>query len=204
MKPLFLFILAVCLLVACASYQVVRIPVRDAGLYPISQTLGEITVGIDAIEDGHRAARYFGVDLLAQGVMPVVITVSNHGSARAALDPANILLRQGSSVVDPLPLEHIVKKVIGWRMSEGTATQTTHYLRDLSFQERVLMAGDTYRGVLFFPMTEERDTTADGFTVLDVFSAYSTKLTVVVSELDGNKRYRFGPFTLKQPYFWPD
>lgn len=204
MKPLFLLGPAVCLLVACASYQVVRIPVRDAELYPISQTLGEITVGIDAIEDGHRSARYFGVDLPAQGVMPVVITVSNHGTARAALNPANILLRQGNSVVDPLPLEHIVKNVIDWRMSEATATQTKHYLRNLSFQDRVLMAGDTYRGVLFFPVTQERDSAADEFTVLDVFSAYSTKLTIVVTDVDGDKRYRFGPFTLKQPYFWPD
>ena len=204
MKPLFLLGPAVCLLVACASYQVVRIPVRDASLYPISQTLGDITVGIDAIEDGHRAARYFGVDLLAQGIMPVIITVSNHGTARAALNPANILLRQGNSVVDPLPLEHIIKKVTGWRMSEATAGQTERYLRNLSFQDQVLMAGDTYRGVLFFPVTQERDTAADGFTVLDVFSAYLTKLTVVVTDLDGSKRYRFGPFTLKQPYFWPD
>lgn len=204
MKPLFLIGPAICLLIACASYQVVRIPVRDASLYPISQTLGDITVGIDAIEDSKRAARYFGVDLLAQGIMPVIITVTNHGAPRAALAPANILLREGNSVVDPLPLEHIIKKVTRWRMSEATAEQTERYLRNLSFQDRVLMTGDTYRGVLFFPLTQERDTSADGFTVLDVFSAYSTKLTVVVTDLDGSNAYRFGPFTLRQPYYWPN
>lgn len=202
-KPLCLFILASYLLAGCASYQVVRIPVRDAELYPVSQTLGEISVGIDPIENPQRASRYFGIDLLEQGIMPVVITISNHGSSRAEVNPADILLRRDNSVVDPLPLEHVINKVTGWRMSGETATQAKHYLRNLSFQDRVLMADDTYQGVLFFPLRQENDTPTSGFAVIDVFPGYLMKLTVVVTDLDGNKRYRYGPFTLEQPHFWP-
>lgn len=203
MRSLYLFV-AFCLLAGCTSYQVVRIPLRDAGLYPVSQTLGEISVGIDAIEDHQRALRYFGIDLLEQGIMPVVITISNHGTSGTAVNPADVLLRRGNSVIDPLPLEHIISKVTGWRMSEKTAKQARRYLRNLSFQDQMLMAGDTYQGVLFFPMRLESEAAATEFTVLDVFSSYLMQLTVVVTNMDKNERRRFGPFTLKQPYFWPD
>lgn len=203
MRARYPIILAFCLLMGCTSYHVVRIPVRDAGLYPISQTLDAISVGIDPIKDGERSARYFGIDLLEQGIMPVVITVSNHGTSRAGVNPVNILLRRGNSVVDPLPLEHIISKATAWRMSEETATQTKHYLRSLAFQNRVLMAGDTYQGVLFFPVRQKHDTAASGFTVVDVFSGNLMKLTVVVTDLGERKRYHFGPFSVEQPYFWP-
>ncbi|MDN5849141.1 MAG: hypothetical protein L0H63_05810 [Nitrococcus sp.] len=203
MRSRYPIVLAFCLLMGCTSYQVVRIPVRDAGLYPVSQTLDAISVGIDPIKDGRRSARYFGIDLLDQGILPVVITVSNHGRSRAAVNPGNILLRRGNSVVDPLPIEHIISKATVWRMSEETATQINQYLRNLAFQDRVLMAGDTYQGVLFFPVRQESDTAANGFTVLDVFSGNLMKLTVVVTDLGESKRYRFGPFSVEQPYFWP-
>lgn len=202
MKFLRLFIFASCLLAGCASYQVVQIPVRDAELYPVSQTLGEISVGIDPIEDPQRASRYFGINLLEQGIMPVVITVSNHGTSRAEVNPADILLQRGNSIIDPLPLEHVIDKVTSWRMSGETATQTKHYLRNLSFQDRVLMAGDTYQSVLFFPVKQENDMPISGFTVISVFPGYLMKLTVVVTDLEGSKRYRYGPFTLEQPHFW--
>ena len=93
-------------------------------------------MGIDPIEDRQRTTRYFGVDLLEQGIMPVVITVSNHGSSRAEVNPANILLWRDNSIVDPLPLEYILDKVTGWRMSQGTAAQVKHDLCGLSFQNR--------------------------------------------------------------------
>ncbi|HET8701139.1 MAG TPA: hypothetical protein VFL97_05690 [Nitrococcus sp.] len=181
-----------------------RIPVRDAGLYPLSQTLAEISVGVDPLEEPQRVVRYFGVNLLEQGIMPVVITISNHGSSRTEVNPADILLRRGNSVIDPLPLEDVINKVTDWRMSEETATQAKHYLRNLSFQDRVLMAGDTYQGVLFFPVQRESDTSDSGFAVIDVFSGYLLKLTVVVSDLNEKELYTYGPFTLEQPYSWSD
>lgn len=204
MRALSVLLLLCCFLLGCSSYQVVRIPVRDAELYPVSQTVGEISVGIDAIENRERAARYFGIDLLEHGIMPVVITVSNHGTSRTEVNPADILLRQGNTVIDPLPLEHIINQVNDWRTSEATAAQAGHYLRDLSFQDRVLMAGDTYRGALFFPIGHQPDPLANGFAVLDVFAGHLLKLTVVVTALDEQNRHRFGPFTLTQPYFWMD
>lgn len=202
MRALSVFLLPCCFLIGCSSYQVVRMPVRDAELYPVSQTIGEISVGIDAIENRERATRYFGIDLLERSIMPMVITVSNHGTARAEVNPADILLRQGNTVIDPLPLEHIIKQVNGWRTSEATAIQAKHYLHNLSFQNRVLMAGDTYRGVLFFPAGYQNDPLTDGFAVLDVFAGHLLKLTVVVTALGEQKnRHRFGPFTLEQPSF---
>ncbi|MDN5870305.1 MAG: hypothetical protein L0H73_06240 [Nitrococcus sp.] len=202
MRSRYPIVLAFWLLVGCTSYQVVRIPVRDAGLYPVSQTLDAISVGIDPIKDGERAARYFGIDLLERNIMPVVITISNHGTSRAGVNPANILLRRGNNVVDPLPIEHIISKATVWRMSEETATQVKHYLRNLAFQDRVLMPGDTYQGVLFFPLRQESDTAESGFTVLYPFSGYLMKLAVVVTDLGERKRYRFGPFSIKRPYPW--
>lgn len=44
-------------------------------------------------------------------------------------------------------------KVTDWHMSGETATQAKHYLRNLNFQDRALLASDTYPGVRFFPVS---------------------------------------------------
>lgn len=200
MKPLRLFLVVFFLLSGCASYQVVRIPMRDAELYPLSQTLNGVSVGIDAVENHQRAIRYFGVDLIRQGILPVVITVSNHGDSRVEVNPADIMLRRGNRVIDPLPLERISDDITSWRMSEDTATNAKHYLQNLGFQDQVLMVGDTYQGVLFFPVASNHESEDNGFSVIDVFSGYVMKMSIVVSDLDGNNRNQFGPFTLMQPF----
>lgn len=45
---------------------------------------------------------------------------------------------------------------------------------------------------------------ADDFAVLDGFSGALMKLTLVITDLGASTRYRFGLFTLQQPYLLPD
>ena len=102
-------ILLVLLLLGCtASHQVVQMPNYEADVYPLSQTRAGITIGVDEITRPERAERYFGADLVKDGIVPVSIAVSNHGKERVIVKPSGILLHRGKDVIDPLPLEFVV------------------------------------------------------------------------------------------------
>src|SRR5262245_22687947 len=94
---------------ACAgTYQVVRMPQREADLYPLSQTQAGVTIAIDEIKDAARAERYFGADLIKARILPVAVVVSNYGQHPVIVKPSDILLHQGKEIVDPLPIEVVL------------------------------------------------------------------------------------------------
>src|SRR3954468_9211233 len=94
--PVFLtFVLAGC----AGSYRVVKMPPYEADLYPLTQTRAGITVAIDEIKNVQRAERYFGADLVKEGILPVNVVVSNYGKQRVIVKPSDILLHRGKEIV---------------------------------------------------------------------------------------------------------
>lgn len=194
------FLLSAVLLVmlsACASHEVVRIPERSADLYPGYRAAGQVAVAVDPVRDGERSERYFGANLPRQDILPVVVVVSNHSGSRIAVDPAEIIQTRGTTVIDPLPPEAVIRGELRPRAaSRQTRDAVEEYLHALVFQRYELMPGDTYRGVLFFPVTRNDRRDTGGFQVRDVFSGGLLTMSVAVTDMDRNERRIVGPFRL--------
>jgi len=185
-------------LTGCASFVAVQMPLREADLYPLSQTRAAITVAIDEIASADRAKDYFGVDLMKEGFLPVNIIVSNHGEHRCAIKPSDVLLLKGKQVIDPVPIEVVagIAKSRFWGMTEKTAQQIDGFFATLALKEAVLAPGETYQGVLFFraimgEMEEDRF-----FTIMRLFRESGLKLEVAITDLETHERVHFGPFSL--------
>lgn len=191
-------------LTACSSsYRVVQLPLRDADLYPRAQTKGGVTIAVDEITEPQRVKSYFGADLLRADILPVNIIVSNHGDRRYLINPADVLLLKGSSVIDPVPAEIVAAtaKAQHGHMTEIAVKQINAFFSDLSLKETVLAPQDRYQGVLFFK-TGDRDrrmryrSDERFFTVLKLFREGSFKAYVAVTDVETGERIHFGPFSL--------
>ncbi len=202
-KSVILLAFAVFALTACATeFEVIRPPLRAAERYPLSQTQGAVTVAIDEIINPERAKRYFGVNLIERGILPVNITVSNHGASRYTVKPADILLRKHTEVIDPLPVEEIaaIAKESAW-ISAETGEQIDEYFNQLAFVDAVLGPQDTYQGVLFFPAPTEPWEQDGLFRAITLFNE-DLKLDVVATNLNTHQRLAFGPFSLSDDWLW--
>ncbi|MDB6047099.1 MAG: ribonuclease [Gammaproteobacteria bacterium] len=186
-------------LLSCASpYQVVKLPEREADLYPLSQTRAQITIAIDEITNTERGRRYFGADLLREGIVPFLVVVSNYGTHRVIVRPADILAHRGAEIVDPVPIETVIAIATNERpfLHSRTQAQVENYFRELAFRETVLMHAETYQGVIFVPAPRHRSSSDTLFTMLNLFSESWLKVDVAVRDLDADNRLRFGPFSL--------
>jgi hypothetical protein len=197
------FILIACvILTACATtFKVVQLPLRNADLYPLSQTKGSVTVAVDEISNPERVNNYFGVDLLEAGIIPINVVVSNHGPYQYTIKPADILLLRHTEVIDPLPIEQItaiVKDNVS--LSDETSEQVDQYFADLAFTETVLIPHDSYQGVLFFPVLRSPPDPDTMFEAIVLFKQSDLKLHVVTTNLNNQERVEFGPFPLTD---WP-
>ncbi|HEX2237646.1 MAG TPA: hypothetical protein VHJ19_04660 [Gammaproteobacteria bacterium] len=202
-RSIILFAFVAFVLSACATrYEVVQLPLRDADLYPLSQAKGMITVAVDEINNPERARQYFGVNLIERGILPINITISNHGEHRYTLKPADILLRRHTEVIDPVPIEQVaqIAKDSRWWLSEDTGKQIDRYFRNVAFTETVLMPHDSYQGVLFFPALREPSTQDDMFSAIQLFSRSDLYLEIVTTNLVSQQRIAFGPYPLSD---WP-
>lgn len=194
-------------LVGCstAPYQVVRPPQRDAALYPVSQRQGDIAVAVDEVRDPQRVERYFGINLLEAGVLPVNITVSNYGEHRLSLHPGDVLLYRGHQVIDPIPVQAVASTLA--EASSGVTReaheQIEDYLEEISLQEFLVAPGESAQGMLFFDLPGRRggDDWRDGFRVTSLFLASRLRLKLVVEDLDAEQRVTFGPFGLSHDLF---
>jgi hypothetical protein len=186
----------------CAgSYEVVRLPQREADLYPLSQTKEGITIAIDEIKGQGRAERYFGADLIKVGILPVMVVVSNYSDHPVLVRPSDILLHRGREILDPLPIDTVlsVAKNQHWFLRSRTEQQIDDFFESLMFTETSLAAEDTYQGVLFFSMpitSRRRDTT---FMISTLFREGGPKVRVGVTQPETGERLHFGPFTLSLP-----
>ncbi len=203
-KSISLLAFAVVAVTACATeFEVVRPPLRAAELYPLSQTQGPITVAIDEISNPERAKKYFGVDLIERGILPINITVSNHGQDRYTVKPADILLRRHTEVIDPLPVEEIaaLAKESAW-ISAETGEQIDEYFNQLAFADAVLSPQDSYQGVLFFPALREPPEQDTMFRAIMLYNQSDLQLDVVTTNLNTHQRVAFGPFSLSSDWPW--
>jgi hypothetical protein len=151
-------------------------PLREADLYPVNQSAAGLTIAVDEIADPERARRYFGADLTKEGILPVNIIISNHGEDRLIVRPSDVLLTDGSRVIDPIPGDQVVK--------DGTGTL---------LQETVVPPGGTYQGMLFFPVKK-----GEGGLYGKVEKLFSDtmSLRMVVKDQDTGERLHFGPYSI--------
>jgi hypothetical protein len=189
-------------LAGCASsYQVVEVPQREADLYPYSQTRNGLTIAIDEITSSDRAARYFGANLVQMGVVPVVVVISNNGVGHIDLKPSDVLVRQGTQIIDPLPLETVVAMVKNQHghLRSRTQKEIAAYFEGLVFKDRVLTPAETYQGVLFFPIAPPQRSSDSLFSAMSLFRESGLQVLVGARDLDTGNRMRFGPFPLAVP-----
>jgi hypothetical protein len=190
------------LLGGCAgSYHVVRMPQREADLYPLSQTKSGITVAIDEIKGSARAERYFGADLIKEGILPLAVVVSNYGKHPVVVKPSDVVLHRGREIIDPLPVEVVqgTAKSQHWFLRAKTEEQIDSFFRDIVFTETTLSPSDSYQGVMFFTFPKAHRRRDTSFLMLSLFREGGPKVRVGVTNLDTQNRMRFGPFSLSLP-----
>jgi hypothetical protein len=177
------------------------LPARHADLYPLSMTRAGATVAVDQITTPERGARYFGADLASRDILPVLVTVSAHGETAYRVGPANLLLHRRTAVIDALPVEEVVNALSrAQRLGRGTREQFERYLVEVSFAETIVKPGETYQGMLFFPVAAERqDRRRLSWMVLHQGEA---RLTFVATNAETGERVRFGPFRLSEADHW--
>jgi hypothetical protein len=199
-------ILSAVVLAGCASsYQVVRMPQREADLYPHSQTKAGVTIAIDAIKGVDRAERYFGADLIKEGILPLAVVVSNYGEHRVVVKPSDVLLHRGTETIDPLPVEVVVAiaKSQRWYLRSKTEERIDSFFEDMVFRETDLAPNETYQGVMFFSIPKPQKTRDTFFTVLSLYREGGPKIRVGVTDLETRDRLHFGPFSVSLPQDTP-
>jgi hypothetical protein len=200
-RPSILILLAVFLAGCAGSYHVVRMPQREADLYPLAQTKGGVTIAIDSVKGAARAERYFGADLIRKGILPVVVVVSNYGKHPVAVKPSDVMLHRGREIIDPLPLEvvSVAAKSQHWFLRSRTEAQIDSFFRDIAFTETTLSPSDSYQGVMFFTVPRAHRRRDASFLISSLFREGGPKVRVGVTNLDTQKRTHFGPFALSLP-----
>jgi hypothetical protein len=185
-------------LAACAdsSYQVVEMPQRAADLYPVSQTRSGVTVAIDEIRSPDRAEKYFGTNLMRHRVLPLAIIISNNSEHQIVVTPADVLLHQGTQVIDPVPLPMVVAMAEApYRLNSKTLAQVNQYFQELAFTDVTLPRGANYQGVIFFSLPRHQRP-ADDMSILPLFSEYRMRVLIGVRDTENQARQQFGPFSL--------
>jgi hypothetical protein len=197
-RHVLLLVAPLLLISACASYELIQPPTRDADLYPFAETKAEVTVAVNEVADPKRVKRHFAADLLNKGILPVQIVVSNHGDDRVVVRPADILLLRGRQVIDPLPVEIVaeIPKARWLIVTEETAKRLDHFYSRVAFKETVLAPGETYQGFLFFEAVPPRPRSSRSFRVVRLFPEPALRVPLAVTALEANERIHFGPFGL--------
>mgnify|MGYP001825386364 CR=1 FL=1 len=190
---------------ACSPspYEVVEIPLREADLYPLSQTKDGITVAVDEITNSNRSMQYFGVDMFKYGIVPINVVISNHTDRQQLIRPADILLLRGrQTVVDPLPIQSVTNLVSRdySHLDFITVDQINEYLDTLTLQEIVIMPDQVYQGVLFFQAERpEKGKNSRYFNVQNLYRKGGLNIKVSIADLETRERKRFGPFPINMP-----
>ena len=187
---------------ACASsYRVVQVPQYGADLYPQSQTRAGVTVAIDEMKGAERVERLFGADLVAEGILPVNIVVSNFGKQRLLVKPSDILLHRGREVIDPVPVEMVMAMAKRQKsfLRASTEEEVDRYFEQATFKETALYPNETYRGVLFFAVPAPKRLADRFFTQLSVFRDGGPKMRVGLTNVESGERVLFAPFPITLP-----
>jgi hypothetical protein len=180
---------------ACTSFDLVRPPTREASLYPTAQTRQGVAIAVDVISNPERVKRYFGVDLLEAGILPIQLVASNRGERRVALRPSDVLLLRGTEVVDPVPLERVtaIPKAQGFVTAE-TSRQIDAFFGSIALRDAVLAPGQVDQGVLFFQTPPREKGGSRYFRIASLFPRTTLWLRLEATDLDSGERIAFGPF----------
>lgn len=189
-------------LLGCSrSYRVVEVPQYGADLYPLSQTKAGITIAVDEIRAAERAERYFGSDLIREGIFPVNVVVSNYGKQRVTVKPSDILLYRGKEIIDPLPVEMVVAGAKRQHrfLASSTQGEVNKFFEGSTFKETVLLPNESYRGVVFFAPPAPKRFVDRWFKSFNVYSEGGPKIRLGVTNVDSGDRVLFGPFPVTLP-----
>jgi len=200
--PVFLSALLAFALLGCTpSYQVVEVPQYGADLYPTSQTKAGITIAIDEIRRPDRAERYFGSDLIKEGILPINVVVSNYSKQSVTVRPSDILLYRGKEVIDPLPIPMIVAMAKQQHrfLASSTKEEVNKFFENSTFKEAVLLPNESYRGVVFFAPPEPKRLIDRWFTRYATYSEGGSRIRMGVTHVDSGDRLLFGPFPVALP-----
>lgn len=200
--PVFLSaVLALALLGCARSYQVVEVPQYGADLYPTSQTKAGITIAIDEIRRAERAERFFGSDLIGEGLFPINVVVSNYSKQRVTVKPSDILLYRGKEIIDPVPIEMVVAAAKRQHryLASSTEGQVNKFFQDSTFKEAILLPNESYRGVVFFAPPAPKRLLDRWFRMLNTYSENGPRIRMGVTNMDSGERLLFGPFSVALP-----
>ena len=182
--------------VGCTSFDVVQPPSRNADLYPHAEHKQDVWMAVDDIVNPKRVERFFGADLTELGITPVQLIVSNQGDERVTVGPADVLMLRGNDVIDPLPIQQVSALIQdrGGVVTDDTEEALDAFLGDLLLRETVLAPGQNYQGVLFFDTSEHETKSAKRFRVFGMYAEPVARLRVAITQLDSDRRIKFGPF----------
>jgi hypothetical protein len=200
--PLFLSALLALSLLGCSRpYRVVEVPQYGADLYPLSQTKSGITVAVDDIRGAERAERFFGSDLLREGIFPVNVVVSNYSKQRVTVKPSDILLYRGKEIIDPLPIEMVVATAKRQHrfLASSTEGEVNKFFESSTFKEAVLLPSESYRGVVFFAPPTAKGLVDRWFKKYSVYNEGGPRVRMGVTNIDSGDRMLFGPFSVVLP-----
>jgi hypothetical protein len=133
---------------------------------------------------GQGAKLDFALDLAADGILPVRVTINNASARSYSLDPDDVVLVQPDGTrVHPLPIDQVVEHVAAAERakSDGAAATptdsaaTTQCLRDRLLQTHAVSANQQLSGYLYFPLAtytkgrvtleDQESEEAEGFVV---------------------------------------
>lgn len=187
---------AVLALTGCASAGGARLeplPSRQADLYPVAQAREGVTVAVDALANPVRAQRHFGTDLRAEGILPVQVIVSNHGTRRLAIGPADVLLVRDRTVIDPLPLATVIDAITRRGAVRGSEREIGEHVARSALQEAGIAPGATVRGLLYFPIPEIEAARRGHWSFSGLVAYEGLELRVALTDAETSERLRFGP-----------
>jgi hypothetical protein len=110
---------------------------------------------------GQGAKLDFALDLAADGVLPVRVTINNASARTYSLDPDDVALIQGDGTrVHPLSVDEVVERVVAAEgaKSDGAPAAPTgsadiaQRLRDRLLRTRTVSANQQLSGYLYFPL----------------------------------------------------
>lgn len=202
MKVPALGLIALLVVGACASPDTVRLrPLaeRQADLYPVGHTRADVTVAVDALASPARTEQYFGTDLRQAGILPIYVIVSNYGTRRLVIGPADVLVLRGHAVIDPLPLETVIDTVKRRNIGLGErAQEIDEYFVRSAFQETGIAPGASVRGLLYFPVAETAKPDRSRYwSVSRLLRDEDINVRVALTDADTGDRLRFGPLPVR-------
>ena len=103
----------------------------------------------------------FALDLAADGILPVRVTINNASTRSYSLDPDDVaLIQRDGTRVHPLPIDEVVERVAAAERAKSDGAPATpsdsagnaQRLRDRLLRTRAVSANQQLSGYLYFPL----------------------------------------------------